>query len=66
MIIRRQCWQFGLNYAFNISRRDSTRSIRGRMPISVEMAIDSYSREVAFPGPDRVVWLQQHVCMVDE
>ena len=28
-------------YAFNISRLDSTRSIRGRMPNSLEMARDS-------------------------
>ncbi len=28
------------DYAFNISRRDSTRSIRGRMPSSLEMARD--------------------------
>ena len=34
-------------YAFNISRRDSTRSISGRMPNSVEMARDSSSRDTA-------------------
>ena len=37
-------------YAPNISRRDSTRSINGLMPSSLEMAKDSCSREVTFEG----------------
>ena len=34
-------------YALNISRRDRTRSIKGRMPNSLEMAKDSSSRDIA-------------------
>ena len=36
-----------LSYAFRISRRDSTRSIKGLMPSSLEMAKDSSSRATA-------------------
>ncbi len=36
------------DYAFNISRLDSTRSIRGRIPSSLEMAKDSSSMVIAF------------------
>ena len=51
-----QCWCCGGDYAFKISRRDSTRSIKGRMPSSLEMAKDSSSMVVAFsrsPGLPR-------------
>ena len=43
-------------YAFKMSRLDSTRSIEGRMPSSLEMASDSSSRDMAFsrsPGSFR-------------
>ena len=33
-------------HAFRKSRRDSTRSIKGRMPNSLEMARDSSSRDI--------------------
>ena len=36
------------HYALNISRLDSTRSVRGRMPNSLEMASDQSSRDMAF------------------
>ncbi len=36
------------SYASKISRRDSTRSIKGRMPSSLEMARDLSSRDMAF------------------
>ena len=36
------------SYTFKISRLDSTRSINGRMPNSLEMAGDSSSRVIAF------------------
>jgi len=36
------------DYAFKISRLDNTRSIKGRMPSSLDMAEDSYSRYIAF------------------
>ena len=35
------------HYALNISRRDSTRSIRGRMPSSVEIIRDSSNKRTA-------------------
>ncbi len=35
-------------YALSISRLDSTRSIKGRMPNSLDMARDSSSRDIAF------------------
>ncbi len=44
------------SYAFKISRLESTRSIRGRMPRSLEMARDSSSKDMAFsrsPGSSR-------------
>ncbi len=41
-IVSRPC----VTYAFSISRRDSTRSIRGLMPSSLEIDRDSSSREI--------------------
>jgi len=38
------------SYAFKISRRDSTRSINGRMPSSLEMARDSSNKDIALAG----------------
>jgi len=35
-------------YAFSISRRDNTRTMRGLMPSSVDLDSDSYSRDTAF------------------
>jgi len=46
----------GYGYTFSISRRDSTRSIRGLMPSSLEMASESSIRDVALaqsPSPSR-------------
>ncbi len=44
-------------YAFKISRRDSTRSIKGRMPSSLEMASDSFGRDMAFSrSPGSLRW----------
>ena len=43
-------------YAFSISRLDSTRSINGRMPSSLEIAKDSSSSDLALarsPSPSR-------------
>ena len=37
----------GYGYALSISRRDSTRSISGRIPSSLEIARDSSSRDMA-------------------
>ena len=42
--------------AFNTPRLDNTRSIRGLMPTSLEMASDSSSRDISFsrsPGSSR-------------
>ena len=36
-----------VSYAFNISRRDNTRSIKGLIPSSLEMAIDYSNRSAA-------------------
>ena len=45
------------DYAFNISRLDSTRSIKGRMPSSLEMARDSSNRDMAFSwSPEFLRW----------
>ncbi len=41
----------GVNYAFSISRLDSTRSINGRMPSSLEMARDSSNGDMGFLIP---------------
>ncbi len=45
------------NYAFKMSRLERTRSIKGRMPSSLEMANDSSSRDVAFSrSPGSLRW----------
>ena len=45
------------DYAPNISRRDSARSIKGRMPSSLEIARDSSRRDIAFSrSPDSFRW----------
>ncbi len=49
------------SYAFNISRRDSTRSIKGRMPSSLEMARDSSSRDMAFSRSPGLFRWQAHI-----
>ncbi len=50
-------WCHGGDYAFKISRLASTRSIKGRMPSSVEMAKDSSSGDVAFSrSPGSLRW----------
>ncbi len=36
------------SYAFKMSRLDSTRSIKGRMPGSLEMVNDSSNRDMTF------------------
>ena len=47
----------GRGYAFKMSRLDSTRSIKGRMPSSLEMANDSPSRDMAFSwSPGSLRW----------
>ncbi len=44
-------------YAPSISRLDNTRSIRGRMPSSLEMARDSSNRDMAFSrSPEPLRW----------
>ncbi len=45
------------SYARKISRLDSTRSIRGRMPSSLEMASDSSNRDMAFSGSPGLVYI---------
>ncbi len=47
-----------VGYAPSISRRDSTRSIKGRMPNSLEMARDSSSRDMGWARSPRVVQSQ--------
>ncbi len=37
-------------YAFSISLRDSTRSIKGRMPSSLDLTRDSSSRDMTLAG----------------
>ncbi len=45
------------NYAFKMSRLESTRSIKGRIPSSLEMAKDSSSRDMAFSrSPGSLRW----------